>query len=1343
MRSRTFPYLLFFTTGMFTLAAQALLFREYLVSFNGNELGIALFFGFWLLWIAIGSLIALIIDRRFGTARLFLPAAAIYPVLTAVQFTLIVTIRLIAGIESFELFPLRHLFILTFLANAPVSFLTGFIFPSGCSFAASIEKASNSISHGNQAKKAPGQLAAIIYALEALGGFAGGIVVTILLWKSIAPFMIFTIFSSLFLAVLILSAFQLSKIKEMTGYSRSAASIGAVILVIFLSTLLPQVRNTFSRDVEELRWRSTFPGAELVETAETPFQKVSIAGLQNQKAFLSNGRVVDSTAETVDRELSAALLFAESTEDVRHVLVLGPASEGLIPFLLKYGIESLDVVTVDQAYHELVVSNHDERVRHALKDDRVKIHFADPRDYIKELGEDSSPRFEMIFVNLSDPETAFLNRFFTVEFYSDALNVLSAGGILATRITLGENYAGTEVVQYGRSVFQSMQAVFEEVIVTPGEQAWLFASPSKGVVTLDANTLESRFRKLEMKDDAIRPEIFSSLVPKDRVSETKRLFEDPGGDAPGSLLNTDSRPVSYFLNLLILVARHNPDLARLLRVLRSLGFCFFLTPLLVFLGIRLLYRNTTVNKYPASSFNGAVLLTISGGVSICLNILLLTSFQNRFGHLFLSVGLLSALFMLGLFAGGVGGTRLIRSASSADSWPAHTSILLLTVFCVLLPAAAGSISDLPSNEALLIYYAFFLLAGSVSGFAFPVAGLYVEGSGKDVGFVSGILEAADHWGGAFGAGIAGILVLPVLGVAGTGWLLACSLICVCCLFAFEQAAGFGGRIDFPPIFRLRNRLDEPLQRPAEQPRFVSSFYRPAGFAAAGFVITIILLSNMVSGRMSAPRVRLDQEWIKNRFGVMNVREVEEPFIHYLAGETGTNDFIRVLAASRAVAPNIEGYGGPINLLVSAGKEGEFDGISIIKSMETPTYLYGIDEWFSQFSGWPFVKQIVLGKGEGEIDALTGATVTCRAISEILEQCRVEIATDVLNIPAVSAEKQAPWDLFDRRTLYVVLALLTSIPVFLRGNRTVRNGFILINLILAGFIFNLQFSLLHIVQLLSGRLPSHYSPDLFMLVTGILLFSALFGQIYCGQLCPFGAAQELLGKFFKGGYPSRSAVRHGRKVKFGVLLIVLAVFFLNRSPHILDFDPLQAAFGFHYRKGMILLLLVIGLFSMLFTRFWCRYLCPTGAFLSLFNRVGLLLRRIRPKVYNLCDLGVESAYDLDCIQCNRCISREKNESLARPEVRDGIGTKGWNLFLASGIVLCLITSALMVSSPLEVSGTGILNPLSAVRTIDPDLIRRQIQEDRLSGKEAMFYGPPGESGNRGGIENGENDPVPVY
>ena len=58
-------------------------------------------------------------------------------------------------------------------------------------------------------------------------------------------------------------------------------------------------------------------------------------------------------------------------------------------------------------------------------------------------------------------------------------------------------------------------------------------------------------------------------------------------------------------------------------------------------------------------------------------------------------------------------------------------------------------------------------------------------------------------------------------------------------------------------------------------------------------------------------------------------------------------------------------------------------------------------------------------------------------------------------------------------------------------------------------------------------------------------------------------------------------------------------------------------------------------SLFYTRFWCRYLCPAGAFLSLLNHVRLLRRWVPSKWFGQCEFGLTASDHLDCLCCDRC------------------------------------------------------------------------------------------------------------
>ena len=110
---------------------------------------------------------------------------------------------------------------------------------------------------------------------------------------------------------------------------------------------------------------------------------------------------------------------------------------------------------------------------------------------------------------------------------------------------------------------------------------------------------------------------------------------------------------------------------------------------------------------------------------------------------------------------------------------------------------------------------------------------------------------------------------------------------------------------------------------------------------------------------------------------------------------GTNERVTVYRARRAgepvavafrvVAP--DGYNGPIHVLVAIGSDGELLGARVLDHRETPGLGSGIStsesDWIRQFAGHSLGSPPAEGwrvrKDGGVFDALTGATITSRAV----------------------------------------------------------------------------------------------------------------------------------------------------------------------------------------------------------------------------------------------------------------------------------------------------------------------------------------------------------------------------
>ena len=114
--------------GLFSISAQTLVFREFITSFESNDITIGIFFACWFLWIAIGAMLVNASKRLtdFLLANIELLYLSYIPAFV-LQVLLIIHIRQIADIAPYTLLPIPAALLLSALVNAPVSFITGLL----------------------------------------------------------------------------------------------------------------------------------------------------------------------------------------------------------------------------------------------------------------------------------------------------------------------------------------------------------------------------------------------------------------------------------------------------------------------------------------------------------------------------------------------------------------------------------------------------------------------------------------------------------------------------------------------------------------------------------------------------------------------------------------------------------------------------------------------------------------------------------------------------------------------------------------------------------------------------------------------------------------------------------------------------------------------------------------------------------------------------------------------------------------------------------------------------------------------------------------------------------------
>ena len=358
-----------------------------------------------------------------------------------------------------------------------------------------------------------------------------------------------------------------------------------------------------------------------------------------------------------------------------------------------------------------------------------------------------------------------------------------------------------------------------------------------------------------------------------------------------------------------------------------------------------------------------------------------------------------------------------------------------------------------------------------------------------------------------------------------------------------------------------------------------------------------------------------------------------------------------------MAGDIHGYSGPINLWVRFDTRGTLEQVTLRGHSETPSYVSGIPHWLGILEGHRYHRPFA---GKGGVDVLSGATVTCDAILRILGRARARAGSDLLGLAPGRPLPPRPsfWArLFSGPRAWGCLGFLVLMALGYRwGGWRSRLGLLVVSVGVMGFWLNVPFTAVDLAGLGWGTLPG--GGEKAVLVLGVLLLSVAFGQIWCGMGCPFGALQELLwlmvhpkgrhgaARLGTAAQVSPDLEMRARYLKFAVLVLVLSFYAISGDPAYLAVDPMTSVFTRRMPVHVIWLLLAIGLGSLIYFRPFCRYLCPAGAFLALFNKLRLLDRLAgldRARVLSRCDLGVTTQSHLDCLKCNRCLDRGPNGS----------------------------------------------------------------------------------------------------
>ncbi len=660
-------------TGISSIAVQLVTIREFLSQFHGNEMTISLVLFCWLLLTGLGSLAAkLVKTSSIPFYALLILLMAVWPLLQIIFIRDFREAIFIHGVSP----GFHQIFFYIMATTAPYCLLVGFILPHALR-----------VLHGGHHAFTSGEL----YLTDSIGDISGGILFSFILVYWVKPFKSIAITSSVMIIVALILLFKFRRTYLLL--------FGVILTCIFY---LFSLNSRFETSTLAKQY------GDIVRYLESPYGRIVITQEGPQHTFWESGAPLYSDANIINSEEKIHYPLSQLDKVENVLLVSGGLGETLVE-VSKYHPKHVDYVELDP-----YLTGAAQELGFIKKMPFLTIRNTDGRRYIKT----TRKKYDAIIVDLPDPDTFQINRFFTSEFFSLTKKVLSEGGILSFGLKYSPNYI-SEVRKKKLSVIDNtVRLHFENVIVLPGGEAYFLCRDGKLSTDIPA-----RLKLKSIKTSYVEG-FYRGNVTTDRIEQLQKILDRK------EYVNKDFEPRVMNIIFQEWFMKHG-----------TTPKAFFL----ILLGLTTLYLIFMKKE--------EYILFSTGLATMGVEMLVIFTFQVIYGYIYLKIGAIITAFLLGLLPGALMGN--VNKDRGIGPLIMSEMILLglLLIFFVWISFFKGEL-----NQIYFLGYCF--IFSFFCGFQFPVAAHLI---GERQSPAAGCL-AADLTGAAVGTIATGTLLIPLWGI---------------------------------------------------------------------------------------------------------------------------------------------------------------------------------------------------------------------------------------------------------------------------------------------------------------------------------------------------------------------------------------------------------------------------------------------------------------------------------------------------------------------------------------------------------------------------------------------------
>jgi spermidine synthase len=660
-------------TGISSLAVQLVTIREFLTQFHGNEITISLVLFSWLLLTGIGSLIAKPFARSSVTAyTVLISLVALFPL---PQLILIRAMRETIFIHGTS--PgFYSIFLYIVILISFYCLLVGFVLPYALKV---LQQRHYPFTSGH------------LYITDNIGDISGGILFSFFLVYWVKPFVAIAVTSSL----LILTAMMIQYATRRYAF---------LVCTAFAASLF--YAFSFNAGFETRTLVKQF--GEILRYTESPYGRIVISREGPQHTFWESGLPLYSDADIVNSEEKVHYPLSQ-LERVESVLLVSGGLGETLSEVSKYKPKRIDYVELDPHLTQVAIE-----LGFVKQIPGLRVINGDGRLYVKTTLE----KYDAVIVDLPEPDTFQINRFFTNEFFSLAKRILTRGGIFSFSLDYSPNYLSDIQREKLSAIYQTARLHFKHVLILPGERAFFLSSDAELSPDIPALLARKSIQTSYVEG------FYYGNVTKERIADLQSKLDRH------ALINADFEPriMSILFQEWFMKYGTSPKIFILVLVALTLVYLIFLR------------REEYV-------------LFSTGLTTMGMEMLIIFSFQVMYGYVYLKVGAIVTAFLLGLLPGAlVGNSQYGRTLGRL----VVSEVTLLCLLLVFFTWSSFFRGELPS----LCFLAYGFLFSFFCGYQFPLAASII--GEKESPAAS--CFAADLTGAAVGTLVTGTLLLPLRGL---------------------------------------------------------------------------------------------------------------------------------------------------------------------------------------------------------------------------------------------------------------------------------------------------------------------------------------------------------------------------------------------------------------------------------------------------------------------------------------------------------------------------------------------------------------------------------------------------